>query len=84
MRVDTITPAVLDPSVVDGLDLRELIDKARAEGVPLAGPDGLLSQITKTVMETALNAEMAEHLGYAKGDPAGLASVFRVVSRCSC
>jgi transposase-like protein len=74
MMVDTITPAVSDPSVVDGLDLRELIGKARAEGVPLAGPDGLLSQITKTVLETALNAEMAEHLGYEKGDPAGQGS----------
>lgn len=47
---------------------RELIDKARADGVSLVGPDGLLRQLTKTVLETALNAEMDDHLGYVKGD----------------
>jgi putative transposase len=34
----------------------------------LTGPDGLLKQLTKTVLETALE-EMTEHLGYAKHDP---------------
>ncbi len=58
--------------MTDGLDVRiaqELVDRARKEGVSLAGPGGLLSQITKTVPEAALNAEMDEHLGYSKGDP---------------
>lgn len=50
---------------------QELIDKARKEGVSLAGPGGLLSQITKTVLETALNAGMDEHPGYSKGRTAG-------------
>lgn len=50
---------------------RELIDKARADGVALVGPDGLLRQLTKTVLETALNAEMDDHLGYEKGDREG-------------
>jgi transposase-like protein len=57
-----------------GLDVRiaqELMEKARAEGVSLVGPDGLLSQITKTVLQTALDAEMTEHLGYEKGDRTG-------------
>jgi transposase-like protein len=35
------------------------------------GPGGLLAQVTKTVLQTALDAEMTDHLGYAKGDPAG-------------
>ncbi len=64
-------PAAGQRSAADGLDVRiaqELVDKARKEGVSLAGPGGLLSQITKTVLETALNAEMDEHLGYSKGD----------------
>jgi transposase-like protein len=64
---------VVEPSS-DGVDVRiarELIEKAKAEGVSLAGAGGLLSQITKTVMEAALNAELDEHLGYEKGDPAG-------------
>jgi putative transposase len=34
----------------------------------LVGPDGLLSSITKTVLQAALDAELTEHLGYEKGD----------------
>lgn len=59
---------------VAGIDVRiaqELIERARAEGVSLVGPGGLLTQITKTVLQTALDTEMTEHLGYAKGDPDG-------------
>lgn len=40
----------------------------------MTGPDGLLKALTKTVVETALNEEMTEHLGYAKHDPAGAGS----------
>src|SRR6185295_17047778 len=49
----------------------ELVRQARERGVSLTGPDGLLKQLSKTVIETALNEEMTEHLGYAKHDPAG-------------
>jgi transposase-like protein len=49
----------------------ELVRLARERGLSLTGPDGLLKQLTKTVLETALNEEMTEHLGYAKSDPAG-------------
>ena len=44
---------------------------AKEQGLSLTGPDGLLKQLTKTVLETALNEEMTEHLGYEKHDPAG-------------
>ena len=43
---------------------------ARAQGLALTGPDGLLKQLTKTVLETALNEEMTGHLGHEKHDPA--------------
>jgi putative transposase len=33
--------------------------------------EGLLGQLTKTVLERALGAELDDHLGYVKGDPAG-------------
>ena len=49
----------------------ELVDKARAEGVELVGAGGLLTRLTKSVLETALEAEMAQHLGYDKHDPMG-------------
>jgi transposase-like protein len=43
-----------------------VIAQAREQGLALTGPDGLLGQLTKTVLESALNAEMTEHLGHAK------------------
>src|ERR1700684_4676612 len=49
----------------------ELVRLAREQGLSLTGPDGLLKQLTKTVIETALNEEITEHLGYEKHDPAG-------------
>jgi transposase-like protein len=50
---------------------RDLVAAARADGVELVGPGGLLTGLTATVLETALEAEMSEHLGYDKHDPAG-------------
>src|SRR5215467_4713987 len=48
----------------------ELVRRAREQGLSLTGPDGLLKQLTKTVIETALNQEMTEHLGHEKhGQP---------------
>ena len=52
----------------------ELVRMAKAQGLSLTGPEGLLKQLTKTVLETALNEEMTEHLGYGKHDPAGVGS----------
>jgi transposase-like protein len=49
----------------------ELVRLAKEQGLSLTGPDGLLKQLTKTVLETALSEEMTEHLGYEKHDPAG-------------
>jgi transposase-like protein len=50
---------------------QDLVARARADGVELVGPGGLLTGLTKTVLETALEAEMAEHVGYDKHDRAG-------------
>src|SRR5262252_4438282 len=48
----------------------ELVRRAREQGLSLTGPDGLLKQLTKTVLETALDQEMTEHLGHEKhGQP---------------
>jgi putative transposase len=49
----------------------QLVAQAREKGIELVGPDGLLSQLTKRVLETALEAEMSDHLGYDKHDPMG-------------
>jgi putative transposase len=47
----------------------ELVARAREQGLSLTGPDGLLKQLTKTVLETALNQELTEHLGHDKHGP---------------
>ena len=50
---------------------QQLLAQAKEQGVELVGPDGLLNQLTKRVLETALEEEMSEHLGYDKHDPVG-------------
>ena len=44
---------------------------AKGQGMSLTGPDGLLKQLNKTVIDTALDEEMTKHLGYEKHDAAG-------------
>ena len=44
----------------------EMVRRAREQGLSLTGPDGLLKQLTKTVLETALNQELTEHLGHER------------------
>ena len=51
--------------------LRELTERARAGGLRLTGEGGLLGKLTKMVVESALEGELDDHLGYGKHDPAG-------------
>jgi transposase-like protein len=48
-----------------------LVERARAEGMQLTGAGGLLQQLTKRVLESALEGEITDHLGYDKHDPVG-------------
>jgi putative transposase len=59
------------PSAEELETARELVRQARDRGVALTGPDGLLKALTKSVIETALDEEMNEHLGYDKHEPQG-------------
>jgi len=54
--------------------IRALVKAARGRGEDLTGPEGLLRGITKQVLETALDEEMTDHLGYDKHDPDGYGS----------
>jgi putative transposase len=58
-------------SAADEQLVRELTERAQAEGVQLTGEGGLLGRLTKMVVEGALEGEMDDHLGYAKHDPTG-------------
>ena len=51
--------------------LRELTERARTGGLKLTGEGGLLGKLTKMVVESALEGELDDHLGYGKHDPAG-------------
>jgi putative transposase len=68
--LDDVTSNKAEPSA-EAEAARELVRLAREQGLSLTGPDGLLKQLTKTVIETALNEEITGHLGYEKNDPAG-------------
>jgi len=60
--------------VVDGVDadlVAQLVEQARTSGLQLTGEGGLLAQLTKRVLESALEGEITDHLGYDRGDPAG-------------
>jgi len=58
-------------AVVTAEVAEQLVADARAEGVDLVGPGGLLGDLTKRVLEAGLEAELDEHLGYTKHDPVG-------------
>jgi transposase-like protein len=72
---ETIDPVTTTHTVMDEQAQRELavrmVEQARAAGIDLVGPEGLLTGLTKQVLETALEEELSEHLGYDKHDPVG-------------
>jgi putative transposase len=59
------------PAGVDEKLIGELVEQARSSGLQLTGEGGLLQQLTKRVLEAALDGELTDHLGYDKHDPAG-------------
>jgi transposase-like protein len=77
---DTVTEFVAaadqaDPSpeaaTVEQKLIDQLVEQARSKGLQLTGEGGLLQQLTKAVLESALEGEITDHLGYDKHDPAG-------------
>ena len=66
------------PAVPESAEMREwaeaLVERARAEGVALTGEGGLLTALMGQVLQTGLEVELADHLGYEAYDPAGRGS----------
>jgi putative transposase len=56
----------IDPKLID-----QLLAEHGRRPEDIAGENGLLKQLTKAVLERALEGEMTDHLGYQKHDPAG-------------
>ncbi len=72
----TYTTEMVDETMIDAMtgeiiDQKELAERllaqAKEQGVSLVGPGGLLNQLTRSVLETALEAELTEHLGHEHG-----------------
>jgi len=57
--------------LLDGDVVARLTRQAQQQGIPIDGEGGLLRQLTKMVLETALEGEMDAHLGYRKHEAAG-------------
>src|SRR5919112_5580129 len=56
----------IDPKLID-----ELLAKYGHRPQDIAGENGLLKQLTKALLERAMQAELTDHLGYEKHDPVG-------------
>src|SRR5262245_52544199 len=71
--VPSIVPLVGDePAMRDWA--AELVARARSEGVELTGDDGLLTALIRQVLQTGLEVEMTDHLGYEPHAVAGRGS----------
>ena len=77
---NTVDPTAPSSEVVAADDeperrlAEQLLARAREEGVELVGPEGLLTKVTKSVLEAALGPELTEHLGYEPHDVGGRGS----------
>ena len=61
--------------MVDAGLLDQLMSKVGdGDGLALTGEGGLPPELVKAVLERGLQAELTDHLGYEKGDPAGRGS----------
>lgn len=71
-EAETVEPSEpVPPKSVDDRLIDELVGRAQVEGLQLTGEGGLLQQLTKRLLESALEGEITDHLGYDKHDPAG-------------
>src|SRR6185312_6840156 len=71
MTSDVVSPRKRDNEVGRQLSPEQaaaaaMVAEAKARGLELTGPGGLLKLFTKNVLETALNEELTEHLGHDK------------------
>jgi putative transposase len=79
---------MIDPvtgQIIDQKELAErLLAQAKEQGLRLVGPGGLLNQLTRNVLETALEAELTEHLGHEHGQTPIATTVRKAPGRRPC
>jgi putative transposase len=60
--------------LVDERVMDQVLEQIKGDGLRLTGPGGFLSELVRAVLERGLQAELSEHLGYGRHDPAGKGS----------
>jgi putative transposase len=68
------TAESLAQALAEGPWLDDLMNRVDGSGLRLTGEGGFLPALIKAVLEKGLQAELADHLGYEKGNPAGRGS----------
>ena len=68
--LEDVTRKKQEPTA-EAIAAEEMARRAREQGLSLTGPDGLLKQLTKTVLETALNQESDRAPGPREARAAG-------------
>jgi putative transposase len=69
-RVGKSADGTRGPVVPDDL-LDQLMGRVRVEGLELLGDGGIIAELTKRILERALDEELTDHVGYCRGDQAG-------------
>ena len=69
MTSDLLSPRKSDKLSPEQAAAAAMVAEAKARGLALTGPDGLLKQLTRTVLEAALDEELTEHLGHERRAP---------------
>jgi hypothetical protein len=67
--VEEVQPAGI-PEALDDQLIGQLVDRAKADGIKLTGQGGLLQQLTKRILESALEGEINDCLGHEKHEKA--------------
>src|SRR2546423_15114038 len=62
----SIEKTTASPGDAERAAIREMVKSAKQRGLDITGPDGLLKLLTKTVLGTGLEGELAEHLAEDK------------------
>jgi putative transposase len=64
-------PVISADDLVEGPWLDAMLARVDKSGLRLTGEGGFLPALIKAVLERGLAAELTDHLGYERGDPAG-------------
>ena len=65
-KQDPLVAAAVPDEVID-----QVMAGVDSGGLQLLGPDGVLAELTKRLLDRAMDEELTDHLGYERGDAGG-------------